>query len=180
VLSNKNTRAGTTNSYPNLNFPPPPNPTAQNEGDGIASNCWRISYSTPSAHPDLSCHAVGGVLSNKNTCRSDQLVVSNLNFPPPPNPTAAIISRRFSVMVNHASPRQRITFSLIRALLKLSTEATVQSFLFDSKSMDPSDANSPHDPLIYKEIDVAQKSSVICVTWVVDVFSDNKSRVAKI
>jgi hypothetical protein len=53
-------------------------------------------------------------------------------------------------------------------------------FLFDSKSMDPSDANSPHDPLIYKEIDVAQKSSVICVTWVVDVFSDNKSRVAKI
>jgi hypothetical protein len=128
VLSNR-IRAGTTNSYPNLNFPPPPNPTAQNERRYRikTAGASRTVYTVRPPRLVVPC-GVGGVLSNKNTCRSDQLVVSNLNFPPPPNPTAAII-RIVLLMVNHASPRQRITFSLIRALLKLSTEATVQRFI---------------------------------------------------
>jgi hypothetical protein len=91
VLSNR-IRAGTTNSYPNLNFPPPPNPTAQNERRYRikTAGASRTVYTVRPPRLVVPC-GVGGVLSNKNTCRSDQLVVSNLNFPPPPNPTAAII-----------------------------------------------------------------------------------------
>jgi hypothetical protein len=132
------TRAGTTNSYPNLN-PPPPNPTAQNERRRyrIKLLAHLVQIHRP---PTQTCraHAVGGVLSNKNTHGSDQLVVSNLNFPPPPNPTAAII-RIVLLMVNHASPRQRNLFAD-----KSTFEAKHRSYctksLFDSKSMDPSDA----------------------------------------
>jgi hypothetical protein len=136
------------------------------KGDGIASNCWRISYSiTPSAHPDLSCPC--------GRWRAEQQEYV------PVRPTCCIQSqlsaatksdgsyhqnRRFSVMVNHASPRQRITFSLIRALLKLSTEATVQRFIRFKVNGSFWCRIPLMIPLIYKEIDVAQKSSLICVT----------------
>jgi hypothetical protein len=116
------------------------------KGDGIASKCWRISYSITVRPPRLVVPMrVGGVLSNKNTCRSDQLVESQLSAATKSDGSYHQ-NRRFSVMVNHASPRQRITFSLIRALLKLSTEATVQRFIrFKvNGSLMP---NSPHDLL---------------------------------
>jgi hypothetical protein len=99
------------------------------KGDGIASNCWRISYSiTPSAHPDVPMR-VGGVLSNKNTrAGPTNLLYPNLNFRR--HQIRRQLSSESSLLCYGKSRITATTYNLFADKSTFEgTEATVQRFI---------------------------------------------------